>query len=44
MSVAAPAVQNGGVVSMSDGAVTFKGGNISNAMTVMRARMFCLLH
>jgi hypothetical protein len=47
IGVAAPACaqyNGGGVVSMTDGAVTFKGGNISNAMAVMRARMFRLLH
>jgi hypothetical protein len=36
--MAASAVQDGGVVWMSDGAVTFKGGNISNT-TAVRAHM-----
>ncbi len=37
MERAATAVQDGGVVSMYDGAVTFKGGTISNTKAV-RAR------
>ncbi len=32
--------QNGGVVRMDDGAVTFKGGTISNT-TAVRARPWC---
>ncbi len=38
MGVAAPAcAQFGGVVSMFDGAVTFKGGSISNSTAAVRA-------
>ncbi len=38
--VAASAVQDGGVVWMSGGAVTFKGGNISNSKVgAVRAHM-----
>jgi hypothetical protein len=33
---------DGGVVAMSDGAVTFKGGSISETKAAVRARPLCL--